>query len=416
MDKKIKLKKPVDNNRLFKETKENIWGPIPTYIDAAEMPKECPNPDCRSLNIRRKGKRPSRRTILHSDNGQLKRVILIRERCECRDCGTTFYPSSLNIKNNAPFTLEAADTIVRSVLEHPEVSINSVAKSIEKQTNISSSSSIDRLIKKRIKEISAVIQPIPCTKLFYIPFKYKKNRHCCAIIGLNSKEKKMYLLDILKDGSSTEIAEFFEKIAHFKNKAKLFLANMNRDLLNSVAVLYGGKIGILSGLVFMRIDACHDKHFALDEKYKALEALKKVVETGLNERYYYESFENWKKEFLTPNPVLANQLQSIYEEIMSFKKECFIGTYHRPWEPEFSMLLSIIEIHERNNTSFDFMTFRLLYANRAATGTLDGDKLLRYVQNINTPIAGPIREFGVDISELYNEIYYEEDIICRIEQ
>lgn len=406
MEKNIKSKKPVDNNRLFKETKEDIRGPIPTCIDADVIPKECPNPDCRSINIRRKGKQPFRRTILHADNGQLKRVIWLRQRCECRDCGTTFYPSSLN--NNAPFTSEAVDTIVRSVLEHPEVSVNSVANSIEKQTNIGSSSAINRLIKKRIKEISDVVQPIPCTKLFYIPFKYKKNQNCCAIVGLNSTEKKMYLLDILKDGSSTEMADFFEKIDHFKNKARLFLADMNRDLLDAIEKLHGGKIGVLRGLVFWRIDACRDKHFALDRKYEALEALKKVVYTDLKEKYYYESLENWKRRYLDSDADLSKQLISLYNEIHSFRRECYIGTLHRPWEPEFSMVLSTIKICERNNSSFDFMAFRLLYANRAATGTLDGNKITQYVQNIHFPVDGPIRAFGVDIKELYNEIQDEE--------
>ena len=93
-------------NRLFKKPLSPELGPIETYTKAEKIPSQCPNPDCSSNNIRqkgkerkgkerkgkeRKGKEPNRRTFLHSENGTLKRVILLRHRCECRDCKTTFY-------------------------------------------------------------------------------------------------------------------------------------------------------------------------------------------------------------------------------------------------------------------------------------------------------------------------------------
>ena len=382
------------------------YGPIQTYVESEEIPSQCPA--CHSNNIRQKGKTPNRRTFLHVEGRQLKRIILLRPRCECRDCKTTFYPSTYDFIGNEPLTTEAADEITNAVLEHPEISVNKVAKKISADAQTGSSSAIDRLVKKRVRDLSDAVQLIPCYKLFYIPFKYKKNLNCCAVVGFNTSEKKLYLLDILKDCSLDALDVFFDKIAFFKEKTKLFLADLNRGLLTVIKTRSNGRVGVLRGLVLRRIDTYQSSHFALDKKLEALEELKKAVRADLKEKYYYESFEQWKEKYISSEPDLALQLKPIYDEIISLKKECWIGTYHRPWEPEFTMLLEAIKICERNNASFDFMAFRLLYANRAATGTLGGKKVLNYVQNIFVPVEGTLRSFGVDIKKLYNELYDEE--------
>ena len=399
---------------MFKEPLGDKFGPIPTYVEVGNISPQNSCPACGSTNIRRNRKAPSRRVFLHADNGQLKKIILIRPRYECRDCKSTFYPSTNYFANNSSVTAEAADTITKTILEHPEVSINSVAENIEKLSGMSSSSAIDRLIKKRVRDLSDAVQLIACHKLFYIPFKYKSRTNCCAIVGFKKSEKKLYLLDILQSSSSEQLEKFFIKINFFKKDAKLFLADLNGELLASIKSNYEGRVGVLRGLILQRISSYQDKHFAINKKYNALEELKNAVLADLKEKYYYESFEQWEKDYLMTEPALTTELKPLYDEIVSLKKECWIGTHHRPWEPEFTMLLSTIKTCERNNASFDFMAFRLLYANRAATKTLDGGKLMRYVQSINIPIDSPLRSFGVEIRELYQEVNSEDDYIFAL--
>ena len=152
----------------------------------------------------------------------------------------------------------------------------------------------------------------------------------------------------------------------------------------------------------------------MNKKFNALDELKEVVCLNYNKKPYFAAFEEWEEKNLNSDPALDAQLRPLYNEIMSLKEECWVGTGHRPWEPEFTFLLDIIGKREYNNSSFESMRFRLLYANKAATNTLDGDKILRYVQNVYEPIEGPIRSFGVDIKKLYNEIYDEECYIRRL--
>ena len=393
---------------------ESLVGPIETCVVAVDKPSVCPNPDCRSTNVRLKGKEPNRRTILHSEGGQLKRIILIRPRCECRDCKTTFYPDAHDFSGNSPFTEAAENNITTAILQHPEISVHRYADDLEKSSGLGSSSAIDRLIKKRVKDFSAAVEPVSCTKLFYIPFKYKSRTDCCAIVGLQRSEKKMFLLDILPDSGSDTISSLFQKIASSNSDVRLFLADLNAALLASIKTHYQGRVGVLRGLILRLIDSYKDKHFAMDRKFEAIESLKKVVLKELKEQPYYEEFETWKNEYLSSNPELASQLTPLYNEMFSLKKECWNGTFHCPWEREFSMLLGIIGMCEKNNTSFDFMAFRLLYANRAATKTLEGSKILRCIQNINEPVVGPIRSFGVDIKKLNEEFFDEEDYINKL--
>ena len=152
----------------------------------------------------------------------------------------------------------------------------------------------------------------------------------------------------------------------------------------------------------------------MDSKLEAIENLQKVVLKELKEKPYYEEFEAWKNDYLNSNPELASQLTPLYNEILSLKKECWNGTFHRPWEPEFTMLRKTIKICERNNASFDFMAFRLLFANGAAIGSLEGEKILRYVQNVDVPIEQKISCFGVDVRSLYEEISEEENTVSRL--
>lgn len=398
-------------NRLFKEPKEIIFDPFSVTVRTEKGPVQCPNSDCHSTNIRKKGRLPNRRTMLHVKNGKLIRTVLVRQRYECRDCKTTFYPSSPLLDDNTPFTTEAEDMISNNILEHPENTVHKLGESLKSQSGISSSPAIDRVIKRRVQDLSKAVQIIPCNKLFCIPFKYKTKTSCCAFVGLNTTEKRMFLLDILPDSSPDEIKIFFDKIYHFKDNTKLFLTDLNDKLLSSIKTYYTGRAGVLTGYIWKRIDSFREKYVAIDNERKALESLREVVSAYHTEKYYYEELLDWESMYLGSDPILKLHLKPLYDEIMSLKKECWIGAEHRPWEIEFTLLLETLRICDRNNMSFDFMVFRLLYANRAATGSLDGGKVLQYVQNLHIPVEGVIRSFGVDINELFAEVYGEEEDI-----
>lgn len=108
---------------------------------------------------------------------------------------------------------------------------------------------------------------------------------------------------------------------------------------------------------------------------------------------------------------------------MSMKRECWVGLRHAPWEREFRMLEEIIEICEWNNLSFDFMVFRLLFANHFATQAPGGDVILHCIHNFVKPVKdfasiADILNLGepkvhtpiaaVDIRELWEEIMFEK--------
>lgn len=402
-------------NRLFKPSLSSLSEPIETSVEKLDIPSQCPNPACGSTNIRAKGKVPQRREILDCDGGNLKRVILLRPRCECRDCKKTFYPNSIASENSGGFSEQAVDMLAKNILEHPETSIYGLSKDIQKRNSFCSPSPIRKAITKRLKEIHEEVQLIPCSDLFYIPFSYKSRKNCCAVVGSHIDEKGFYLLDILQDSSYNELETFSTKIHFFENDIAMFLVDFNDSLIDKIKALFDCPVGILGGLLISWIDSFrYQNELPGNNKIKALNALRKLVVGDRPEQKYYKDLAQWKQDYMESDSILGEDLGCMFNEIIRLKRECWNGTGHKPWEPEFSMLKDIIKKSEYNNTSFEFMRFRLLYANRAATGTLDGDKILRYVQNLYKPIEGPIREFGVDIKTLYNEILDEEHQIQRL--
>ena len=204
------------------------------------------------------------------------------------------------------------------------------------------------------------------------------------------------------------------KISSYKDDAYFFLADFNFDLLQTIKHSFEGMVGVLGGHLNNWINAFYDYDSCKSEKLKALDALKTIVAQSQGERVYYSALDNWNKQYLAKEGALKDELTPMYTEILRLKRECWIGTSHRLWEHEFTMLLGLIHKHEYNNASFDFMRLRLLYANKAAMGTLDGDKILSCIQSISKPTEGPIRSFGVDIQELWNELHLENYEIDRL--
>lgn len=403
MKKQINTEDLLSKDRLFLEPFDSDYGPIETYEVVEKVPSECPH--CHSNNVRRKGKQLKKRHILHTVNGRLQKTILIRPRCECRDCKKTFYPHTEEEFDNKNLSDQAADIIANTVLEHPETSISKIAKDIRRQTGKGSSSNVDRKVKKRYKELSDAIQIASCYKLFYIPFKYRKNPRCYAIVGLNSTERKLYLLDILKDGSEKSLKKFYNKTQFFKDDVKLSLADLNRNTLDFVDLHYAGRAGVLTRITIERI-----KDYRGKCSYKALDALEKIITDDTTKlTYYNEAFSKWKGKFITSDPTHPIELEKLYDEILAYQNECWIGTFHKPWEPEFTRLLDTIKIRERSNESFEFMAFRLMYANRAAVDSFEGKLVLHYALNIHEPIVAPIKFYGVDINKLYEEVCAEKE-------
>jgi hypothetical protein len=118
-----------------------------------------------------------------------------------------------------------------------------------------------------------------------------------------------------------------------------------------------------------------------------MDVLKKlqVVLASKTEGEFYKRLDFGGNRILDSKPFLYPLLHPPYEEIFELRRECWVGNRHRRWEPEFSMLQDTIRICEEYNLSFDFMVFRLLYANGIATKTLDGEKIIKYIQNIYMP-------------------------------
>ena len=405
------------SNRLFPDPYMIGTDPIDSEVVDSPMPERCPK--CNSENIGRKGKSLNKRTFFDVENGKLKGVTLRRARCICRDCKATFYPATpYEFSKNSPFTVRAEETIASTILSHPEVSVHSAAKRIAEAAKISSAPTVDRIVKKKIGELSDAVSVMECQKLYYIPFSYKSRTNCCAIVGLSDASAKMYLLDILEDSSESTLSTFYKKTEFFKERVEVFLADMNRNLLDSLSDYYPCEIGILIGLVTRLIDSLKGEYF--DKlKYDAIDDLKAVLNTAPKEDFgkadYFQGLQEWEDRYIAFDPMLASELRSVYEKIIDFRNECWIGSAYRPWETEFSMLWDMVYLQERNNASFDTMKMRLLYANKEALKTADGETLKNVIRNIYAPVDGPIRSFGVDIKALYTEIWAEKYRIENLE-
>ena len=183
--------KTVGKGRFFKAPIPIVGSTIETLEKVIDMPTNCPS--CGSTRIRQKGREPDRRVVLHEEDGKLVKVHLFRPRCECLECRKTFYPAAFDFENNGPLSMEAADRIIKAYLEQPWLSAHGIATEISESFEKGSSSSIDRLIKSRVANLSAQVQLTPCFKLFCIPFTYKSRKNCWNPIS-HWKKWPVYLL------------------------------------------------------------------------------------------------------------------------------------------------------------------------------------------------------------------------------
>lgn len=452
------------DNKIFHIPEGVVW-PCKARVEKAAIPRECPT-HLTDL-VGQHGRKFHNITFMTvNKEDMLELVVWFRPRMMCYLTNHTFWPRDYDLDEHRKLDKLAANKIQRLFYENPTLHLNSIPQNIdfeiEKPDNIEideqsikevkttfsvTKSTIDRIIKERIDELTKHIEYIKCDTLYYLPFEYKTsksqddtkpNDQVLAVIGTNKGSEDYYLLDIL-EGFTPETIENLHKHDFFQksdNAPKYIYCNNNFDVLQKLTeyskkhydiihnedkkAWYENKYlkpGILTKYLISNIDNLTPKNkLYYKSSQRAITALKEAVQ--IKEEYeneYFRHINKWCDKYLIPLYFNENlpQAKELIAHIKEYGTNYFRGTQVK-WAPEFFLLQSILFDYLNAQIKFPYLRFRLLFANRVATKIIGNDSIYKMMCVHSNCDNIRIKNFGINIRELYEAHQESQNILDHL--
>ena len=159
-------------NRMYKIPKHLPTGPLETVVERAAFPSACPK--CSSKEIVSDGRRIIEFVSLN-DNGEFIIRHWNRPRIKCKKCNKSSWPIGFDVKKQKELDNITYHKILDNVLSNPtlkmaDFEIKGQSKETNKEISIKKTT-IDNLLKAKMKEEINSIEYIPCSVLYYMSYK-----------------------------------------------------------------------------------------------------------------------------------------------------------------------------------------------------------------------------------------------------
>ena len=452
-----KKKTFYSKNRMYKIPKELYSTSLDTIVEVSGFPSKCPK--CNSENICSKGTNTTE-FISVDENGHFVIRHWKRNRILCKCCAKTSWPIGFDVDKQKELDTQTYQRLADSWATNPFLTTRNLAidsQSTETGKNVSiSKSTIDRIVKSRMEEMSSHIEYIPCSTIYYLSYRYKTNKDklepnsICAVVGIDEVNGPVYLLDLLPQYNKKEIEKLHQNEAFIENVPEISLCKLNSPIITHLKQFRKKDPGVIYDYLYKDLDKIRRKYngirvrsqnfhadhikrlrkagYTYDDIINEIEQLQdfdtweeinKLINLFKNKQHYSvkeftENLKDWFENFYYDSDFpwdMQEEVKKLLEPIIKHSKNCYIGAPYK-WEPEFSMLQALLTQFAQTPTKFDTLRFRLLYANRVAAQNRFPQMIITCDKMI-TPIS--VR-FGFDIKELYADYLQQQNFINKISQ
>jgi len=351
----------------------------------------CPN--CHSTRIKRKGKHS--RTMIDIFDEKAFQVQIVKQRYKCNVCNKTFFPTIENdYPTNRQITTKVLKRLETTILTTPTLSISKAAEQFGVGRTVAS-----KILKKKIQELKAMTKSIhPCLIINFVPFSFS-GKERCAVTGVTEIGEKL-LLDFWPDYSQNSITLFLSKTTAFFDNIEIVFCKPDHQIISHAKMAFSCDVAIIHRFFQKAIET--SKNDTGDGTYirkvVLLEHILEIFKKAKSRTEFLVSYSNW---FSNLSTFEQNIVSPFYKETQPYIQEYAIATEYDPKDTECDKLLKIISKFRKDNSDFDSMVFRLLYANEATMNSPNGSIVMYSINHMNLPVTKRINNFGIDIDLLY---------------
>ena len=335
------------------------------YVKNIERPHRCPN--CKSINIKRKGETTSR-TINDVFNQIPVKVVVERYRYRCNKCGQTFtddiYPEK--IKYTSEYENYLAQIMldeIRSFRDRSrryDISIGHLSKAL------------DHYI-KRFKDQNFLLES--CSYLYFHKFFYHGTA-CCCVCGFNSIETNDLKLLEIYDEYSPKIVEIVYKKLTSINKVLVIFHDYDPLVTAALQAQFNGKTVIIHEKNFIdRAENIKSKHNqTINNTSITPNALIPEGMVGQQMLGYIEYIKtnihginvafNLENELARKHPEVRNAFSKLISNLKENEKAFKNLAKFKNIEFNLSPIINKIKKYNDNNTPFQVMHLRMMILNK----------------------------------------------------